>query len=355
MEKGNGQMITIKDVARVAGVSASTVSRALSGRTPVEESTRRKVLEAAQKLNYQPNALAKGLKEGRTGTIGLIVPNICNPVFPLVSRGVEDTARKFGYTVILCNTDEDVNIEMEYIQKLRKKWVDGIILATSGKQSGHITELKDSGLPVVLLIRRLEDRVDAVVVDHIEAARQAVAYLIRTGHRKIAMVNGDQGLTLYRERFQGYLRALRESGLAFDPSLALEIPDVQNCYESVLEFLAARPAPDAVFAASDPMALQVMRAVKDAGYRVPDDISVMGFDDLESAPFLDPPLTTVRQPLYQMGAAAAERIISQIEGKASTSEESAPFVRVMNTELIVRQSTRDRKNQCIMESENRHE
>ena len=331
-------MITIKDVAQKAGVSPSTVSRALSGKIPVEEKTREKVLAAVKELNYQPNALAKGLKEGRTGTIGLIVPNICNPVFPSVSRGVEDVARESGYTVVLCNTDEDVNIEKEYIRKLQKKWVDGIILATSGRQSGHIRELKESGLPVVLLIRKLEDKVDAVVIDNNKAACQAVSYLVRTGHRRIAMVNGDQRLTLYRERFQGYLRALKESDLDFEPSLVLEIPDHGTCYAAMSEFLKTRPVPDAAFVASDPMAVQVMKAVKDAGYRIPGDISVIGFDNLEFSPYLDPPLTTVNQPLYRMGAAAADRIISLIEGKAS-----APYVRVMDTELIIRNSTRDRR------------
>jgi LacI family transcriptional regulator len=330
-------MATIKDVARKAGVSSSTVSRALSGKIPVDEKTREKVLAAVKELNYQPNALAKGLKEGRTGTIGLIVPNICNPVFPLVSRGVEDIARKFGYTVILCNTDEDVNIEKEYIQKLQKKWVDGVILATSGRQSGHIRELKEAGLPMVLLIRKLGDEVDAVVIDNSKAACDAVSYLIRSGHKRIAIVNGDEKLSLYRERFQGYLRALEKAGADLDPSLCLEIPDHADCYERVSDFLKTKPLPDAFFAASDPIALHIMRAIKDAGYRIPEDISVIGFDNLQFSSYLDPPLTTVNQPLYKMGEAAAERIISLIEG-----EPSDPIIQVMDAELVIRKSTGDK-------------
>jgi LacI family transcriptional regulator len=328
-------MVTIKDVARRAGVSSSTVSRTLSGKIPVDEKTRERVLAAVKELNYQPNALAKGLKEGRTGTIGLIVPNICNPVFPLVSRGVEDTARKHGYTVVLCNTDEDIDIEKDYILKLQKKWVDGIILATSGRQNHHILELKDTSLPMVLLIRKLGDEVDAVVIDNKKAAFDAVTFLIRSGHKRIAIVNGDQKLSLYRERFQGYLQALKEAGLDYDPDLSLEIPDHADCYDSITGHLKAKQLPDAVFAVSDPLALHVMRAIKDAGYRIPEDISVMGFDNLQFSPYLDPPLTTVNQPLYKMGAAAAERIITLIEGKPA-----APIVQVMDTELVIRKSTK---------------
>jgi LacI family transcriptional regulator len=331
-------MATIRDVAQRAGVSASTVSRTLSGKIPVDKKTREKVLAAVKELNYQPNALAKGLKEGRTGTIGLIVPNICNPVFPLVSRGVEDVARKFGYTVILCNTDEDVKIEKDYINQLQKKWVDGIILATSGRENSHIREAKDSGLPVVLLIRKLEDQVDAVIIDNDRAAFQAVTYLIKTGHKRIAIVNGDQRLVLYRERFQGYLQALKEADMEFDNSLVLEVSDPTRCYDAVSEFLSKTDTlPDAIFAVSDPMAVQVIRAVKDAGYGVPDDVSIIGFDNLQFSPYLDPPLTTVNQPLYRMGEAAAERIISLIENKSD-----APVTQVMETELVIRKTTKNR-------------
>jgi LacI family transcriptional regulator len=331
-------MTTIRDVAQRAGVSASTVSRTLSGKIHVDKKTREKVLAAVRELNYQPNALAKGLKEGRTGTIGLIVPNICNPVFPLVSRGVEDIARKFGYTVILCNTDEDVDIEKEYINQLRKKWVDGIILATSGRQSSHIRDIKESGLPVVLLIRKLEDQVDAVVIDNDKAAFQAVTHLVKNGHKRIAIVNGDQRLILYRERFQGYLQALKAADMNFDPSLVLEAADPNHCYDVVSDFLSkVDGVPDAIFAVSDPMAVQAIRAVKDAGYGVPGDVSIIGFDNLQFSPYLDPPLTTVNQPLYEMGAAAAERIISLIEKKSN-----APIIKVMETELVVRKSTKAR-------------
>lgn len=331
-------MVTIKDVARKAGVSTSTVSRTLSGRIPVDPHTREKVLAAVRELNYQPNELAKGLKEGKTKSMGLIMPNICNPVFPLVSRGVEDTARKHGYTLIICNTDEDPIREMESIQKLRKQWVDGIILAASGRENSHIRELKDSGLPVVLLIRRMEDEVDAVLIDNNASACQAVSYLLETGHRRIAIVNGDRRLPLYRERYRGYIQALKEAGIAPDPGLVLEVTDEDSCYNAVYTFLRSSSDVDAIFAANDLRALEAMRAAKDAGYRIPEDISIMGFDNLQFSPFLDPPLTTVDQPLYQMGQTAADRLLALIEGTASPE----PEVRIMKTQLVIRESVKDR-------------
>ncbi len=326
-------MATIKDVAKLAGVSSSTVSRALSGKIPVDEKTKERVLAAVKQLNYQPNALAKGLKEGKTRTIGLIVPNICNPVFPLVSRGVEDAARKHGYTLILCNTDEDLDREREAIQKLRKHWVDGIILATSGTENIHIREVKNSGLPLVLLIRKMGEEIDAVMIDNYNSAFKGVSYLIRMGHRKIAIVNGDDKLILYQQRFQGYIHALKDAGIAFDPSLVLSVSNEDSCYETVSSFLQRGKDIDAFFAASDLLALEVMRAAQDAGFSIPEDISVLGFDDLPFSPFLNPPLTTVHQPLYQMGQNAAERLISIIEG-----EQSKPIVQVLETKLIERKS-----------------
>ena len=331
-------MVTIKEVAKLAGVSASTVSRALSGRIPVDPKTREKVLAAVKDLNYEPNALAKGLKEGRTGTIGLIVPNICNPVFPLVSRGVEDMAKEHGYTLILSNTDEDPELEKEAILKLRKQWVDGILLATSGREKSHIEDLKRSGLPMVMLIRKPEVEMDAVVINNTKAAFDAVSYLINMGHDRIAIFNGDRRLPLYEERYQGYVQALEAVGIPIDPSLIIEVSDRESCYDAACTFFKNSNTVDAVFAVSDPRALEVMRAAKDAGLHIPNDVSVIGFDNLQFSSFLDPPLTTVNQPFYKMGQAAAKRLITLIE------EQSAkPLIQVMETELIVRESVRNRK------------
>ncbi len=332
-------MTTIKDVARRAGVSTSTVSRALSGKIPVDQATKERVLQAVMDLNYHPNALAKGLKEGKTGTLGLVIPNIRNPIFPAVARGVEDAARRQGYTVVLCNTDEDVAREREYVDKLRKMWVDGILFATTGKDSHHIQALKESGFPVVLLIRHLEEDMDTVIIDNEHAAYEAVSYLVKTGHKRIAMIYGDPEMPLYRRRYDGYIRALKDAGLpALEELIVVDSTEKSNGYEAMSRLLHGQELPDAVFAMSDPKAMGVIRAIKDRGYRVPEDISVIGFDDLEISEILEPPLSTVSQPLYEMGVAAADRLIQRILGDTQT-----PVGAIwMNTRLVIRKSTRDR-------------
>ena len=329
-------MVTIKEVAKRAGVHPSTVSRALSGKIPVDEETKQKVMEAVEALNYQPNVLAKGLKEGKTNTIGLIIPNIQNPIFPAVARGVEDEARKAGFTVILCNTDEDLAVERNYVDKLQKRWVDGIIFATASDKSEHILTLKQNNFPVVLLVRHMGKEVDAIIADNYQGAYQAAAYLIEKGHRKIALINGDTSLPLYAERLNGYKQAHQDAGIVIDEKMILNgVSGYQDGYDAAKQLLNGGAIPDAVFATSDPKAVGVMRAVKDNGLAVPKDVAVVGFDDLSMSALLDPPLTTVAQPFYEMGAKAAARLIALIKNK----NQRKPRVDILDTKLVVRNST----------------
>ncbi|NLX69819.1 MAG: LacI family transcriptional regulator [Clostridiales bacterium] len=331
-------MATIKDVAKRAGVSTSTVSRALSGKVPVDKETREKVMEAVRALNYQPNILAKGLKEGRTNTIGLIIPNICNPVFPAVARGVEDVARENGYTVVLCNTDEDMAMEINYVEKLQNRWVDGLIFATAREESEHIIKLKQQDFPVVLVARHMGQSVDAVVVDNYKSSVEAVNYLIETGHKKICIIVGDRNLILYRERLEGYKYALESAGLPVVSEMILDVSGRDdNGYNAVKDLLKRGVVPDAIFATSDPRAIGAIRAVKDCGLKVPDDISVVGFDDLDISSYIDPPLTTVSQPLYEMGAQAARRLIGIINGEKNEKSK----LMLMSTKLVIRKSVKD--------------
>jgi LacI family transcriptional regulator len=328
-------MATIKDVAQRAGVHPSTVSRTLSGKIPVDEETRKRVLEAVKALNYEPNVLAKGLKEGRTNTIGLIIPNICNPIFPLVARAVDDRARLNGLTVILGNTDEDMEVEKHYVDTLLNRWVDGLIFATATDQSDHILKLKERGFPVVLLVRHMKEKVDAFIADNYGGAYKAVTTLIEKGHRNIAIVNGPLELTLYAERFDGYKKALRDAGIAYDDKLVTSgISGDENGYHVMASLLKNGIIPDAVFATSDPKAIGIVRAIKDFGLRVPEDISIIGFDNLEISSLLDPQLTTVSQPLYEMGAAAVDKLVELLSSKESTE----PQVHVLDVELIMRNS-----------------
>lgn len=333
-------MVTIKDVAKMAGVSPSTVSRALSGNAAVKDSTKQKILEAVKLLNYRPNFLAQGLKEGRTKTIGLIIPNIRNPIYPAVARGVEDAAKKFGYSVVLCNTDEDAKTEKEYIQKLRKRWVDGLIIAPAARETEHIVELQKEDFPMVIIVRNVDFLANAVIIDNFRAAYDAVSFLIKTGHRRIAIVKGNQQLALYRERFRGYKQALLDAGLPVNEELITgdESDSVQwslDGYNAIYSLLVQSIKFDAVFATTDLRAIGAIRAIKDHGYKVPEDISVIGFDNLEFSSLIDPPLSTVSQPLYDIGVRAVNKLLALIKSKTI----SEPTVEIMTSELIIRKST----------------
>ncbi|GAQ24625.1 MULTISPECIES: LacI family DNA-binding transcriptional regulator [Tepidanaerobacter] len=334
-------MVTIKEVAKKAGVSPSTVSRVLNGSDVVAEDTKEKVMAAVKSLNYRPNFLAQGLKDGKTKTIGLIIPNIRNPIYPVIARGVEDVARKYGYTVILCNTDEDTEIEKESIQKLRKRWVDGLIIAPAAKKVEHLEELEQEGFPMVVIVRKLDIKANMIVIDNFQAAYDAVSFLIKTGHRRIAIVKGNQQLALYRDRFSGYKQALLDAGIPIEYELITgdDSDSIQwslDGYNAVNSLLNRNIEFDAVFATTDLRAIGAIRAIKDHNLRVPDDISVIGFDNLEFSSLIDPPLSTVSQPFYDIGARAASKVLQL----CSKDNPSGAMVEIMPSELIIRKSTR---------------
>ncbi|MDD2994187.1 MAG: LacI family DNA-binding transcriptional regulator [Pygmaiobacter sp.] len=338
-------MVNIKTVARLAGVSPSTVSRVLTGKAPVNEDTRAKVMDAVLHTGYSPNALAKGLKAGTSNTIALMMPSIENPIFPLITRGVEDEARRCGYTVVLCNTDEDPIIEQAYVDKLRTRWIDGFIVASIRAGTKHIHHLHAEGFPIVLLNRYLpnDTTMDVVTVDNYEAAKGAVTYLAQTGCKNIAISLGDTTHAFYEKRYAGYCDALQDAGLPYRAELVMKENYGTDIYTQMSSLLQSKTPPDAVFATSDPKAVQVLHAVHDKGLRVPQDVSVIGFDDISIAAMLQPPLTTVAQPLYQMGAAAARRLIAQIRHKEKTGTLLPAARRVLTTQLVVRGSTKSKQ------------
>lgn len=330
-------MINIKEVAERAGVSTSTVSRVLSGKSYASEKSRQTVLAAVRELDYKPNVLAKSLKMGRTNTIALIVPSIENDIFPIIARGVEDTARKNGFTVILCNTDDDLAVEIDYINKIRTRWVDGLIVCTMQEGSSHIGELHKEGFPIVLVERVVNTTIDAVVIDNYQAAYNAVAYLIRTGHTRIMLALGNTNLNIYAKRLDGYKAALHDYQIPFDEDLIVREGDTTSSFYYLTHNLLDRGVQfDAVFATTDAKAIVVIRALKDRGFRIPEDISVMGFDNVEISSMMDPPLSTVSQPLYEIGALAARKLFRLIK----TKHPAPPVVDVMGTDLIIRKSTR---------------
>lgn len=335
--------MNLKQVAALAGVSVSTVSRVLNGKTYVNEDTRKVVMEAIRKTNYQPNALAQSLKMGRSNTICLMIPSIENLMFPKLTRGVEDEARKNGLTVILCNTDEDAVTEKSYIETMKQRWIDGFIVCSLGSDAPHIRALRDEGYPLVLVNRFEESdvgKVDTVSSDNYQIGYDATRYLIRTGHKQIAIACGREELLLYRERLRGYRKAMEENGLPVREEFILHEAGGNNgFYYQVRDLVEQGSVPDAIFCTSDPKAFVVMHALHDLGLRMPEDVAVIGVDNVSMASMVEPPLSTISQHLHDMGVAAAKSLIRQIEYKDKYGELPKPQRTIMNSDLIVRRST----------------
>lgn len=336
-------MVGMKDVADVAGVSISTVSRVLNGKSYVNEETRRRVLDAVEQTHFRPNALAQGLKIGRSNTICLMVASISNLMIPLIVRGVEDTARKSGYSVVLCNTDEDETIERSYIEMMKTRLTDGFIICSAYGTQRSIYNLENQGFPLVLVNRyRPEDvnKMNIVSVDNYRAGYDATGYLIQTGHRRIAFAYGREELFLYRERYRGYCDALKDAGIPYDDSLVMRETNGNECFDRLTRDLMELPQPpDAIFASSDPKAFVIMHALHDLGKKIPEDVAVLGFDNVSMASMVEPPLSTMAQPFYEMGCMAAKCLLSQIKHKAETGDLPAPMLSVMDSHLIIRRST----------------
>lgn len=332
-------MATIKDIAKMTGFSTSTVSRALSGNVPVNKETKETILEAVKKLNYKPNPVAKALKERKTKTIGLIIPNICNPIFPALCKGVEDTARQNGYNVILCNTDENIEIEKETVAMMKKRWVDGLIFATASTEHESIMQLKQEGIPVMLVIRNFGDEIDSVVTNNYEAAYEIVSYLIERGHKRIAIINGNTNIGLYRERYEGYKQALIDADLPIFNELSFSCSfEDKECYMKTQELLNKDILPDAIFATTDLRAIEAIKSIQDNGLEVPKDISVAGFDDIEISSFMNPTLTTISQPFYEIGKVAVEKLLKVINSDKKDNKQAN--ITKIKSKLIIRDSTR---------------
>jgi len=327
---------TIQDVAARAGVSITTVSRVINDTDyPMRPETRRRVLEAIEALDFRPSPLARGLLGKSTRTIGLIIPDISNPYYPLLSRGVEDVASEHGYTVIFCNTDRKVAKLRNYLEVLREKQADGIIFAGGGMDTeGDPLPLTEIGSPVVLVGRhRLP--FPSVQVDNVGAALVATEHLIQLGHRRIAFIGGPTALSSARDRLKGYRRAMEQAGLPIDDGMVREGDFGHDSgYRACVSLLEdVSPRPTAIFAANDQMALGAMAAALDLGVRVPDELAVVGFDDIPAGRFVRPSLTTISLPTYEMGTTAARLLLKMLAG------EEVEEITGLPTTLVVRQSS----------------
>ena len=322
-------MTTIRDVAKRAGVSVSTVSRAINGMVFVEESTRNRVLEAINELNYQPNYLAKGLKIGKTNTLCLLIPSIRNPSINILARGAEDASRRNGFTLILCNTDEDKAIEKLYIEKMLSNWVDGIIYCTATKNGSVLEYLKSLNYPVVLALREYDDNFDTFCVDNFMGGYIATKYLIEKGFKRIFILTGRLDLNLYSDRLKGYQKALIDYGIPYKREFVIS---AQECDKANIKFdpridvvMRGKEKPDSIFATGDLIAINAINEMRKIGVHVPKDISIIGFDDIDISPLTYPSLTTVSQPLYEIGIRATERLIKRIRNVDKVEPELFKF------------------------------
>jgi LacI family transcriptional regulator len=330
-------MTTIREVAASAGVSYSTVSHVINNTRVVTRETRERVLAAMAALSYRPNALARSLRQGRTNTIGLVLPDSANPFFAEISRRIEDEAFKKGYSVFLCNTELDLQRELFYMDILSKKQVDGIIFVAAGEQTDSLDFLLRQGMPVVMIDRNLPSvEVDAVLTDHQLGGLLATRHLIELGHKRIACIAGPSSLSPGAEGVTGYRKALKEARLGFDEKLILRGDfHAKSGMDLTHAILKMKPRPTAIFALNDLMALGALRAAAEAGYVVPRDLAVIGYDDLELAQFTSPPLTTISQPKKEIGAQAVSLLVDRISHK-----DRPPNRLMLAPELIVRRSSK---------------
>jgi LacI family transcriptional regulator len=331
-------MPTIRDVAKRAGVAPITVSRVINNSGYISAETRKRVEAAIAELQYVPNSLARSLRSNQTHTLALVLTDITNPFWTTVTRGVEDAAHQAGYNVIVCNTDENEAKQAEYLPVLLQKQVDGFLLVPARSAAEPVNLIQKQGVPVVVLDRR----VPGVEVDIVRGASergmyQLVRYLLDLGHRRIAILSGPEQVSVSKERVAGYQRALHEAGIDQVADSVYYGPFTQaNGYEKTQQILCAPPQPTALVAGNNFIAIGALQALREAGLRVPEDMSVASFDDLPSELVIEPFLTAVVQPAYQMGQRATELLLARITGQVGGPCQEI----VLPTELIIRRSCR---------------
>lgn len=326
--------INISDVAHAAGVSAQTVSRALNDKGEISAATRARVLDTVRRLGYRPNTLARGLVTHKTATLGLVVPDIANPFFSEVARGAEEAARGAGYSLLLCNTIEDPERELEALRTLEAQRVDGILLCSSRLSDEQLAAMLDRLPPAVLANRRpvgAEGR--AVWVDDEYGAGLAVQHLVRTGHQRIGLLAGPPASRSGQSRSAGHRAALAEAGLPLDPALIVPCaPDLESGCEAAMRLLSAQPAVDALLCYNDLVAVGALQACAALGKRVPADVAVIGCDDIPLAGLVTPSLTTLRCDRRTLGCELVRLMLCALaEGNGCESV-------VLRPELIVRAS-----------------
>ena len=332
--------VTRKHVAEDAGVSEATVSYVVNnGPRRVSPKTRAKVEKAIAKLGYYPSDVARSLRMQRTMMIGLIVPDTANPFYGEVARTIEDVCYEEGYTVILCNSHFDKVREHDYVNLLLSKRVAGVVIIPLGSESEAIAQLAETDICTVVLDREVADFY-CIATDNIKGGKLATEHLIKLGHQRIGCITHLLETHTYPTRRQGYGLALEEAGLPIDDELIIEVePNVENGHDATLSLLNRPQPPTAIFANDDMVALGVLSAAYKCGLRVPEDLSVVGFDDNFAAAHFTPPLTTIAYPKHRMGEEGAKLLLNLIHNNDKDNEQQKPYCNHLPVELIERAST----------------
>lgn len=308
-------MPTIKEVARRAGVSVGTVSNVLGGTVPVSKLLKKRVLEVIKQLDYHPDHVARSLKIRQTRTIGLVVNNISDALFPEIMRGADDAAWNASYLLITFNSDDQPERERQVIEALRSRRVDGILLvAVTENDVAHVRAVQDAGIPVVCIDRELSGGgLDAVVVNHFEGARACVHHLVSHGYKRIGLVNSSVNTSVARDHKAGFLRGLDEAGLPFDQNLLLEVPPSRDAsLDAARRLLSAAAPPLALMAGTMMLGLALLQIAREIDLRLPQDLALMLFEDPHFTEAFRPPLTAVAQPGYELGQKAVKLLLDRI-------------------------------------------
>ena len=327
-------MVKIKDVADAAGVSTATVSRVLANKPHVREEVRVRVMAVVKKLDYQPNRVAQSLRSNTSRVLALIIADIENPFFQRVSRAVDDAAQELGYTVMLCNTDEDPVKEKKCLDLLRVENVAGIIISPTIKGLANFTETYSFNIPMVMIDRHVSNfDVDNVLIDNVTSAHTIVSHLIEHGYKRIAGIFGAESTT-GRERREGFLKALKDHNIKpLQDLIKYSNPRIDDGFNTAMSLLGRNDPPDAIFTSNSLLASGTIRAIRKSKLTIPDDIAVASFDDTSWAQLIDPALTVIEQPTYEIGRTATEMLIKRINDPTRSNREV-----VLQTKLIVRQS-----------------
>ncbi|WP_347839178.1 LacI family DNA-binding transcriptional regulator [uncultured Draconibacterium sp.] len=332
-------LVTIKDLARELNISASTVSRALKNHPDISAETKRAVNELAEKMNYQPNAVALSLKQRRSNTIGVIIPEIVHYFFSSVISGIEDVAYDAGFNVIICQSNERFEREVANAKTLLASRVDGVLVSISKETTSykHLHNFANNNVPMVFYDRIVPDLIaDQVIIDDFDASYRATKHLIDSGRERIVHLGGPMSLLIGKQRKEGYLKALAEAGIAVDEDLILESDSFEKARMAIMKLINQKKKFDGVFATNDLTAIGAMQTIQKKGYKIPDEIAVVGFSDGRFSGITDPTLTSVDQHGYEMGTIATQMLLKRITAEV----DDYPFeTNVLNANLIVRGSS----------------